>query len=554
MKRFTLWILDRFQWLFKLLKTDYGQLRAIVGIKLTMDNRRQTVSYRRKESKEPKYTFFWVLFMYAMFGIVVASLLFTLSFMTAMTLMFSCMMVTIAMTVITDFSSILLDTSENTILLPRPVDGRTMFVARITHICIYLLQLTLAFSIFPATVVFLKFGGMMLFLFAIAIVLSILTSLFITNGIYLLIMQFASDEKLKNIINYFQILMAVIIMGGYQLLPRMMNRFDLQNTEFKITWWSFLVPPVWMAGALDSVQKKIMDNAHLALTILAVVIPVAGIFITSRFLTPLFNRKLAAMGTNPDRQTTLEQNESGWKKFLDQLASVVTGKGIESGAFKTIYRILGRDRKLKLKIYPALGYTIIFLVVFLLRSHEDVVTTWRNLPHSKYYVVMIYFSYFIIQTAFTEIIYSDDFKASWIYYTAPIDKPGEILSGMLKAIFIKLFVPVYLGVSALIIFIWGPSVIDDLLLGFVNCFIILLCMALIGTKYLPLSMSPSVRGQSGNFVRAFLSMLLMAIPGLLHWALTNVPYSVLICLPIQIMIAFFLLRWYQATAWYAITS
>ena len=554
MKKLILWILDRFQWLFKLLKTDYDQLRAIVSVKLTMDNRRQTVSYRRKGKKETSHAFFAVLFMHAMFGVFVASILFTLSFMVAMTLVFSCIMVTIAMTVITDFSSILLDTSENTILLPRPVDGRTMFVARVTHICIYLAQLILAFSIFPAIVVYVKFGGIMLFFFAAAIVLSVLTSLFITNAVYLLIMQFSSEEKLKNIINYFQILMAVIIMGGYQLLPRMMNRADLQNTEFNIKWWSFFVPPIWMAGALDSFQKRMMDNAHLALSLLAVIVPIAGLFITSRYLTPLFNRKLSVIATTTDRQTPLIENEEGKKNFLDRLASIVTLKGIESGAFKTIYKILGRDRKLKLKIYPALGYTVIFFIVFMLRGHEDIGTTWHNLPHGKYYLAMIYFSYFIVQIAFAEIVYSDEFKASWIYYSVPIDKPGEILSGMLKAIFIKLFVPVYAAVSVLIIFLWGTRAIDDLVLGLINNFITLLCMALIGTKYLPLSMSPSVRGQSGNFVRAFLSMLIMLIPGLLHWALTNVSYAVLICIPIQVMIAFFLLRWYQSTAWDAIRS
>jgi len=552
MKKLILWILDRFQWLFTLLKTDYEQLRAIVSVKLTMDNRRQSVSYRRKDKKETSYAFFWVLFMYSMFGIFVASILFTLSFLVAMTLVFSCIMVTIAMTVITDFSSILLDTSENTILLPRPIDGRTMFVARITHICIYLSQLTFAFSIFPAIVVYIKFGGIMFFLFAIAIVLSVLTSLFITNAVYLLIMQFSSEEKLKNIINYFQIVMAIVIMGGYQLLPRMMSRSDLQNTEFKIKWWSFFVPPIWMAGALESFQKRLMDNVHLAFTVLALVVPIAGLFVTSRYLTPLFNRKLGVIATDP--QTSLEKNDGSRKKLLDGLASIVTRKGVESGAFKTIYKILGRDRKLKLKIYPALGYTVIFFIVFMLRGHEDISTTWHNLPHGKYYLAMIYFSYFIVQIAFAEIVYSDEFKASWIYYSAPIDKPGEILSGMLKAIFTKLFVPVYAAVSVLIVFLWGASAIDDLLLGFINNFITLLCMALIGTKYLPLSMSPSVRGQSGNFVRAFLSMLIMLIPGLLHWALTNVSYAVLICIPIQVMIAFFLLRWYQATAWEVIRS
>jgi len=236
MNTFLLKFLDLFRWLYRRLGIDYEQLRSIVGIKLTMDNRRQLVAYRRKNNEEPGNAFMMTLLIYGFFGAFVAlSLYFIPSFVLSLIVFFSYIIVMVAMTLITDFSSILLDTSDNTIILPRPVSGQTLFAARLTHILLYLGQLAIGLTIFPALVVIIKYGFLLFAVFLLAVALSVLTAVFVTNAFYLLVMQFASEEKLKNIINYFQILMAVLIMGGYQILPRIMERMDIASYEFEIT-------------------------------------------------------------------------------------------------------------------------------------------------------------------------------------------------------------------------------------------------------------------------------------------------------------------------------
>src|SRR5688500_9790278 len=184
-----------------------------------MDNRRQLVAYR-KTKKEAANTFGTTLFFYAVFGGFVSLAMYNIqSFMFSMIVFFTYIMVMVSMTLITDFSSILLDTSDNTIILPRPVDSRTLFAARLTHILLYLGQLAFGLSIIPAIVVLVQHGGWILLAFLVLIGLAIVTSVVITNALYLLLMQFTSEEKLKSIINYFQIVMAIFIMAGYQILP-----------------------------------------------------------------------------------------------------------------------------------------------------------------------------------------------------------------------------------------------------------------------------------------------------------------------------------------------
>ena len=51
-----------------------------------------------------------------------------------------------AMTLVTDFATVLLDTTDNQVILPRPVSSKTLFMARLVHILLYLLQFTIALS------------------------------------------------------------------------------------------------------------------------------------------------------------------------------------------------------------------------------------------------------------------------------------------------------------------------------------------------------------------------------------------------------------------------
>ena len=551
MEKFLLRFLDVFAWAFKLLKVDYNQLRAIVATKLTMDNRRHVVGYNGKDKKEPRSTFVVTLFLYTIVGGLVAFAMYRIpSFMFSMIVFFSYIMVMVSMTLITDFSSILLDTSDNTIVLPRPVDGRTLFASRLTHILLYLGQLAFGLSIIPAMVVTIQYGGVLLSVFLLAIALAICAAVFITNGLYLLIMQFATEEKLKSIINYIQIFMAVSIMGGYQILPRMMERMDMRTFVYEIQWWSFLLPPVWMAGAMEAIQFNMFDKSHVGLMVSAVFLPLLGVYIVNKYLSPIFNRKLSVLdgGSAKIGKTNLTQ-----RNLLPNIARWITTTPSEFGAFNVIYKILGRDRKIKLKIYPAFGYVAVFGLLFMLRSQEDLATTWTNLPTTQYHLILLYLIFMVLQVALYEIPYSDDFKASWIYYSLPLNYPGEILSGTLKAICVRLFLPAYLIISTFVLFVWGVRVIDDIIFGLLNNFLMVMILAMVNKRSLPFSMPPNVRAQSGNLIRNILTFLLIALLGACHFLLTKQPIFLTAAIPVQVITLIIMHRAYNRTTWNQIT-
>lgn len=550
MPSFLLKLLDLFKGIFTWMKVDYDQLRAIVAVKLTMDNRRQLVSHQTKSKREPSNSFLITLLIYALFGGFVSLAMYNIpSFIMSMILFFSYLIVMTVMTLITDFSSILLDTSDNTIILPRPVDGRTLFMARTIHILLYLGQMVLGLTLFPIIVVGAKFGVTLLPFFFITILLALLTAIVLTNAFYLLLMQFASEEKLKNIINYFQIVMAIFIMGGYQILPRIMERLDLENFVFEFSWWSYILPPVWFGGALEMIHFQSTDTNHLIVTACACVLPLGGAYFVTKYLTPVFSRKLGVLN-NADAVTPVASSKTEKKTLTEKISHYITTAGLEQGTFNFIYKILGRDRKIKLKIYPSYGYVLIFGIIFMFKGHQDIATTWAELSDSHYYMVLLYLTFMITQVALFEVRYSDEFKASWIYFATPIEKPGEILSGTLKAIFIRLFLPAYLIFSIFILAVWGVAVVDDILFALVNNFAMLIILALINQRSLPLSIEPSLRGQSGNLARNLISFIIIGILGLAHYLLAKFsPWLVIVAIPVMGVITYMLMRAYKKTTW-----
>jgi hypothetical protein len=192
----------------------------------------------------------------------------------------------------------------------------------------------------------------------------------------------------------------------------------------------------------------------------------------------------------------------------------------------------------------------------MLRSQEDIATTWENLPNTQYHLMLLYLTFMVLQVALYEVPYSDDFKASWVYHSAPLASPGEILSGTIKAITVRLFFPGFLIISAFVLFIWGLRATPDIIVALFNNFLMLMMLATINKRHLPFSMAPDVRAQSGNLMRSILTFLSIGALGIGHFILTLLTKQSLLLLgivPLQAIALYLIFRAYKKTAWSQIT-
>ena len=547
MSAFILRLLDFFQRIFKTLGVDYHQLRTIVEVKLKMDDRRHIIGYRHRQAAEPKNTFFTTFLIYLVFSCFPAIMIVYLPSLTLSLIFFySYLMMMITMTLITDFSSVLLDTSDNTILLPRPVEGGTLLVARIVHILAYLTLLTLGLSVAPLIAVGIYYKAAVLLTFIAGILLSVLFALAVTNALYLLILRFASEEKVRNFINYMQIGMTILVVGSYQLGPRMVARMGGQS--FEIDRWSLLIPPAWMTGMVEAVQFQQWDNLHIGLSVMALVLPLAAVYIVNRYLSQAFGRQLVLMDA-PEKRPSTRRAPSQRMWLARRLSRWVTKSVTEQSAFELVYTLVGRDRKIKLKTYPAFGYLLVFAALFLIRGPN----AFGEGEH--FHLSVIYMILLVVQVAIHEISYSDNYRAGWIFFAAPVSRPGELLTGAFKAVFVRFFIPGYLFCSIVVLFIWGATfnIAIDLVAGFLNVYILLLGLLILKDRRLPFSQAPATRAQAGRFARLLFLTIPMIALGFLHYTLSRWPMILMSAIPIQIVIVILLSRLYRSVEWKDVT-
>ncbi|MBX3255925.1 MAG: hypothetical protein KF862_17455 [Chitinophagaceae bacterium] len=533
MEKWLLKIMHIFDGLFRRQGINIPQLYTIVETKMIMDKRRVYMNWRQSGQSENRNHLLMVLLVYALFSIFIgAMVLFLPSFMLAMIFLHAYIIFMMAMTLITDFSTVLLDTADNQIILPRPVNSRTLFMARQVHILLYLLQFTIAMCLIPVVCVGIKYGLLTGIASIVTMLLSVLLAVFFTYFLYLLILRWGNEAKAKEMVTWFQIAMTIFFAVGYQVIPRFINMSELADS-FELHWYSYLFPPVWMAVALEAVYTLQADIVHIGVTVVAVSLPLLLFRLLSKYLAPSFASRLSAIHT--DVQDVLTPNATADKRSAGSILSALLAKSsLVKAGFEMAWNVTGRDKSFKLQFYPSLGYIFVFIFIFVFNSGRNLDASWANLSGSTKFLWFIYLPMFTVANAILFVTFSENFLASWVYQSAPVQKPGELILGSLIALFVKYFLPIYILMFGICVYIWGWTVADDFLFGLVNDYLCFLMLGSIGRQYLPFSRQPNTRQQAGRFLLVIFQMTVIGILVGLHFLIIKIPAALYIIIPLAL--------------------
>ncbi|MGO1712997.1 MAG: hypothetical protein ACTH0B_05755, partial [Senegalia sp. (in: firmicutes)] len=396
--------LDLFKKIFVKLGIDYQVMREILKVKLTLDTRRsQSVMVSDNNNiDEEKNQFLKSLPIYLIFGL---PLIFFVTFMFFM-----------MTSLVSDFSSVLLDIRDKNIILTKPVESITLNMAKIIHILYYVSMITLAL-VLPSLIVSIFSKGIVFFLLYLAtIILLDLFIIMLTALLYLLILKLFSGEKLKDIINYVQIALTIAITLSYQVIGRLFDISELLEINFNPTWWSGLLPPVWFASVFELLIARNTNTFIVIYSLLAIIIPIVSIIIYIK-LIPSFERNLQKLN---DEDT----NKKRKHRFSNSLSNIISRTKEEKTLFDFSSNIMKNERNFKLRVYPNLGFSMIFPFIMAFSSGTSSILT-------------IYFVGFAFLTILQLIKYSDSYKAAWIYKFFEIDE-NTIYRATLKSVFMNL--------------------------------------------------------------------------------------------------------------------
>ena len=537
---------------------DTYQLYQILRIKLMMDNRRPKAMFagRRNAGGNGKVQ---TPLMAGIFTVVLGCLMGMLLFLPAgpyiaQSFYFTVFMVMMALTLITDFTTVLIDVRDQFILLPRPVNDRTIAVSRIMHISIYVLRLALLQGLPGMIMIGFIDGPFAVPLFFVQVLEATFLSIFMVNIIYLVLMKFVSPQRFKDVISYFQIGFSVLIFGTYYLLPRLINISVLENVSLIDHWWAYYLAPVWITALNELLMHPGRSGFFTGiLAVIGITLPLAGLWFVAKVLAPGFNRRLVIIATSEGNSDSAENiKKAGKFNLIDKIANIIAPDPVENAGFRITWKLAARTREFKLKVYPSFAFVPIYFLYFALNNKDksvDVSGRLAKLQAGHSYVFLIYLCTIILSTILLNVSMSAKYKSAWVYYALPINKPGKILSGMYKAIVTLYFLPYCLVIGVVIIAVWGPQAINDLILAFLVSLIYGMLMALFMVKGLPFSKPILVKQGGGRVITSLLVMLFVGGLGYVHYLFVSWEKTIWLLIIPMLMINWLMFHYYKKQTW-----
>ena len=524
-------IMDNFRPLFEKFQVNYSVLRHILSVKLLMDERRVRTLFDDTQEKKSN-PFIKSLWFYSLYGLILVFFVFGETYMLQMSIMFGVALFVLMTALIADFSAVMLDVRDEAIIRTKPIDERTIGVAKFVHILIYLILLTGAFTILPIIFMLFVQGIIFTILFIGLLVLFMLSIIAFTSLVYFFVLKIFSGEQLKSMINYIQIIFAIGIIIGYQLIIRSYGFIDL-GSSYIFKWWHAILPPMWFAAPFELVMNQNISTQIIVLSLLSIIVPLVVIFAYLR-LIPTIEANLQKMLDTTRAKPKRRFFENLWKWILCKTEASRT-------YFQFVYRIVDREREFKLKVYPSLGIGLVLPFIFIfsevgIRSFEEVIES--NLYFCIYLMqIFIGIAVYIFQ-------FSDSFKGAWIFTMSNEDVSSQLYEAVMKVFLAKFYFPIFILVGVAYYLLFQKFHVIDLAIVFVSAVIqALLSYKLTVESSYPFSRPYGKLTEKGNTGKALLLMLLTVPFVIFHFISGLVPFGLFVYFIILSVAVVFLWRW-----------
>ncbi|MGH2643372.1 MAG: hypothetical protein ACRDE2_05455, partial [Chitinophagaceae bacterium] len=324
------------------------------------------------------------------------------------------------------------------------------------------------------------------------------------------------------IINYIQIGFTIFIFAFYELFPRLMNNQVIEEINLTSYHWIYYVPPFWLASVWSVVMDHQWQPTLLITSALAIVVPLLSVWIVIGFFAPSFNKKLSSISSTSDESkiTKGKSRDPSQRSLSRFLSNLLIRNNTEKAGFIFGWKMTSRSRDFKLKVYPMFGYVIVLFFIFMFGGFSGSNHNAHGISfYKKGYgiIFIIYLCSLMIANAVVLIKSSDKFKAAWIYYISPTQKPGILIRGVMKMLIIKYIFLIYAVVAIAALFFRGVSFIPNLLLGLANLIFIGLLLGLYYLKTFPFSEPWSINQSSGRMMKSFFLMIIAGVFGVVHY-------------------------------------
>jgi ABC-2 type transport system permease protein len=286
-----------------------------------------------------------------------------------------------------------------------------------------------------------------------------------------------------------------------------------------------------------------------------------------KFLAPSFNNKLAMINSSGGSEKSKAPapgnfSEVGKTQTLNRIAGYsyflsrfFTKTRAEKMGFQFTWKLMDRSRDFKLKVYPGIGYILVYIFIMFYGKGFQLEDFAEETSKGKIAIISsIYFTSFILTMAINQMVFSEKYKASWIYYAMPLVKPGDVILGGVKAAIFKFYIPLLTIIVAACLILIGPSIIPNLILGMFNVLLIATLQVYAGNKLFAFSMQQSANVKTGSFLRSMFIFFVSGTIAVGHYFLYGFIWVIIGGAILSVLATWLLMSGIRNTGWTEIRS
>ena len=382
---------------------------------------------------------------------------------------------------------VLFNEEEADILLHRPIEPAALLWARIAMLVQVSLWMAGAFNLVGMFVGIGARDGTFWFpvVHAASVVLSAVFTTATVVVVYQLCLRWFGRERLNAFMTATQVIVSIAVVLGGQIVPQVLIRLEATRVVMVDRWWVALLPPSWFAAIDDALAGSGSARAWW-LAVVAVVATAAMVWIA---LVRLANDYQSGLQTISESVTPRAPRRR--RRLIDGLVNAPPltwwlRDSVSRASFRLIAAYLGRDRDVKLRVYPGIAPMLALPVMVLLPAFSGE----RNGLGGGTAFAGVYLL-LVPQMALEMMVVSQHWQAADVFRLAPVPGPAAITHGMRRAVLFFLAFPTILIYAALILSFGSPSDLVMLLPGIIALPVFAMIPCLSG-RLIPLSQPPNV--------------------------------------------------------------
>jgi hypothetical protein len=432
--------------LFDLAGVDYDQWRALVRAALKVDFRTsvRARSGRHRDVKAASALLGQLIFYSAMGGLIAAVVWFAADLFVASLVVVTYIMFMVGTVALLDHNSAIASPDDYLILGWRPVSSRTYFAARVTNALVYILALTTAFAYLPLVSFAIRHGAAIGGGAVAAVYAASLATALAMIALYAAIVRVVGAARLKRILSYVQMMASFVVYGGYFLVAQLVGQ-EMMIASIDKQPWMIAMPPVWFASIVELAAGRRTPLEIASVAAGAIVLAGLGRALGGRLSLDYAARLGAAMSSGqaaPAPARPPRARRAFWFRGGEARAAAL----LIRGQFRN-------DLKFRMGVLAILPLTIVYVLMAVMDGGlGDPFVRPRGSGFGFVTMAIMMFPTMLR----VNLVRSDAFRASWIFFAAPVDRARLVRAS--KDLLVVTFLLPYLLLVGAVLSYFSPSI------------------------------------------------------------------------------------------------